>query len=176
MIVRPQRGSDDAAVSAVLLDAFGEQRVVDLAAALLARPDAPGVAFVAEDADAIVGHVQLSRSWLDAPQRLVQVLVLSPFGVAPPRQRQGIGRALAAAAVDAARQLAAPAVFLEGDPAYYTKLGWQPASEYGVTAPSSRIPQPALQVMILAAWRPEMAGALVYNDTFWAHDCVGLRP
>lgn len=161
--------------------------MVDLAAALLARADAPGVALVAvdEDADAadadaaddaVIGHVQLSRSWIDAPDRLVEVLVLSPLGVAPQRQRAGIGRALCAAAVDAAHHLGAPAVFLEGDPAYYARLGWEPAARYGVAPPSSRIPPPGLQVEILPSWRSDTRGSLVYNDTFWSHDCVGLRP
>jgi putative acetyltransferase len=176
VIIRAQRGSDDDAVSGVLLDAFGEQRVVDLAAALLARADAPGVALVAEDDGEVIGHVQLSRSWIDAPDRLVDVLVLSPLGVAPRRQREGVGRALCTAAIEAAAGLAAPAVFLEGDPAYYARLGWEPAARYGVSPPSSRIPTPGLQVVVLPPWRPDMSGPLVYNDTFWAHDCVGLRP
>ncbi|MFN2561332.1 MAG: GNAT family N-acetyltransferase [Jatrophihabitans sp.] len=182
MNIRAQRRSDDDAVGRVLLDAFGRQRVVDLAAALLARADAPGVALVAEDEAAeneddntLIGHVQLSRSWIDAPDRLVEVLVLSPLGVAPHRQRQGVGRALCAAALEGAQRAGAPAVFLEGDPAYYARLGWEPASRYGVTPPSTRIPERGLQMTPLPGWRPDMAGALVYNDTFWSHDCVGLR-
>src|ERR687897_374193 len=39
----------------------------------------------------VVGCVALSRAWLDARERLVDVLVLSPLAVAPDRQRQGIG-------------------------------------------------------------------------------------
>jgi putative acetyltransferase len=175
MIVRPQRTSDAAAAGAVLLNAFRRQAVVDLATALLARADAPGAAFVAEDAGQVIGHVQLSRSWIDAPREVVEVLILSPLGVARDRQRQGVGRALCAAAVEAAEQLGAPAVFLEGDPAYYASLGWEPASRYGVSPPSTRIPAPGFQVTVLPSWRSDMTGALIYNDTFWAHDCVGLR-
>ena len=29
--------------------------------------------------------------------------------------------------------------------------------------------------MRLPPWRSWMSGGLVYNDTFWAFDCVGLR-
>ena len=35
-----------------------------------------------------------TRSLLDAPRRLVDVQVLSPLGVLPEHQRQGIGSAL----------------------------------------------------------------------------------
>ena len=176
MEIRKQRREDAAAVRRVLVAAFADDgRVADLAEALAARPDAPDAAWVAEDAQGIAGHVQLSRSWVDAAPAVVEVLVLSPLAVAPARQHQGIGRALCAAAIEQARRLAAPAVFLEGDPAYYSRLGWQRASAHGFTAPSARIPDPAFQVVVLPARQPWMTGALIYNDTFWSHDCVGLR-
>ena len=42
-----------------------------------------------------------------------------------------------------ARTLGAPAVFLEGSPAYYSARGFEPATPRGFTRPSVRIPQPA---------------------------------
>ena len=66
-------------------------------------------------------------------------------------------------------------MFLEGDPGYYSRLGWQPASGHGFTAPSVRIPDVAFQVRLLPGHESWMTGALVYNDTFWQFDCVGLR-
>ncbi len=159
----------------VLTAAFADDgRVADLADALLGRADRPDAAFVAEQDGDVVGHVQLSRAWVDARQ-LVDVLVLSPLGVAPPHQRHGIGAALCRAAVNAAIRIGAPALFLEGDPAYYSRLGWERASDHGVAAPSARIPDAAFQVIVLPTWDTWMTGALVYNDTFWSHDCVGLR-
>lgn len=176
MIIREQRPPDDAAVRELLTDAFRDgKRVADLAAALHARADQSGVSFVAEADDAVVGHVQLSLAWLDAVPRLVEVLVLSPLGVAPAYQRRGIGRALCEACLDHAGRVGAPAVFLEGDPGYYAKLGWQPAGAHGFTAPSVRIPDAAFQVVLLPAWEPWMVGALVYNETFWAFNSVGRR-
>lgn len=176
MTIRAQQPQDEAAVRDLLTAAFADNgQVAELAHALDARPDRPGVALVAESDGAVVGHVQLSRGWIDAPARLVEVLILSPLGVAPAHQRRGFGRALCDAAVERAGQLDAAAVFLEGDPAYYGRLGWEPAGGYGVTPPSVRIPDVGCQVRRLPAWRPWMTGALVYNDTFWSHDCVGLR-
>lgn len=176
MQIRNQLPEDAPAVRGVLTDAFGDDgTVADLAEALLARPDRPGPALVAEVDGAIAGHVQLSRSWVDAAPALVEVLVLSPVGVAPAHQRHGIGRALCAAAVEQARQLGAPAVFLEGDPGYYSRLGWERAGAHGFTAPSVRIPDAAFQLTLLPGHEPWMTGALVYNDTFWQLDCVGLR-
>lgn len=176
MIIRAQRPQDAPAVREVLTAAFGDDgTVAELAAALDARPDRPAVTLVAEADGVVVGHVQLSRGWIDADRQLVGVLVLSPLGVAPEHHRRGIGRALCNAAVAQAEEFGAPAVLLEGDPAYYSRLGWERASAHGITRPSARIPDAAFQTRLLPSWQPWMSGALVYNDTFWSFDCVGLR-
>ena len=67
-------------------------------------------------------------------------------------------------------------MFLEGDPRYYSRLGFVPAGPLGFTAPSPRIPGPAFQVWPTPAYRGGLSGALVYPDVFWRHDAVGLRP
>jgi putative acetyltransferase len=173
-MIRPQTPNDSSAVRDVLAAAFaGRTEVVALEEALAARPDSFG--FVAELDGRVVGHVRLTRSWIDAEPRLVEVLVLSPLSVLPEFQRRGIGGALAGHAVDEARGTGAPAVFLEGSPVYYSRLGWRPAAELGVTPPSVRIPAPGFQVVRLDGWEDWMHGTLVYAEPFWANDCVGLR-
>ena len=176
MIIRAQRTADAVVVRQLLRSAFNDAgRVADLAETLARRPDRPVPALVAEVDATLVGLVQLSRGWIDADRHLVEVLILSPLGVLPAHQRRGIGRALCDAAIQQARQLDAPAVFLEGNPTYYTRLGWQRADARGFTAPSTRIPDAAFQVVVLPSWQPWMVGAVVYNNTFWALDFVGLR-
>jgi putative acetyltransferase len=176
VIIRDLIPHDGPAVRQLLTEAFADDgQVADLAEALAARPDRPGVALVAEVDGEPVGHVQLSRGWVDARPRTVGVLILSPLGVRPGHQRRGVGRALCRAAVQRAEQLGVPAVFLEGDPAYYGRFGWERASGRGFAAPSARIPDVACQVVVLPSWESWMTGSLVYNDTFWAMDCVGLR-
>ena len=173
-MIRPQRTEDAPAVRALLLAAFtDEPEVAGLETALAERPDSTG--FVADEGGEVVGHTRLTRGWVDALDALVPVLVLSPLSVRPDRQGQGVGRALVAHALRDAERLGEPAVFLEGDPGYYSRLGWRPAGAIGVSAPSERIPAPACQVVTLSAYEPWMQGRLVYADTFWAHDAVGLR-
>jgi putative acetyltransferase len=173
-IVRPQVLSDTDAVRAVLTDAFADDgHVATLAEALLDGPSR--LALVAEANGEVAGHVQLSRAWLDAPRRLVDVLVLSPLGVAPAHQGTGLGGRLVRAALTAAADMGVPLVFLEGDPRYYERLGFEPAVELGFRSPSVRIPDPAFQVAPMASWKRWMTGALVYCDVFWTHDAVGLR-
>ena len=172
--IREQRAADHDAVVSVVGRAFSDDPDVVPLEAELATLEGSS-AYVAElDAD-VVGHVRLTRSWIDAEQRLVDVLVLSPLSVEPRVQRTGIGRALVARALTRAEEVGSPALFLEGDPAYYSRLGFRPAAELGVAPPSRRVPAPAFQAVRLPAYEPWMTGALVYPDVFWRHDAVGLR-
>jgi putative acetyltransferase len=172
--IRPQTGDDAAGVADLLARAFSEEpAIVGLEQALSRRSDSWGI--VAAAGDVVVGHVRLTRGWVDAPDRVVEVLVLGPLSVAPELQRQGIGGRLLTDAVALADRLGAPGVFLEGDPGYYGRQGWRPAAEIGVTPPSERIPAPACQVVTLSRYDDSITGRLIYADTFWAHDCVGLR-
>lgn len=174
--IRPEQPGDHDNVLAVTRAAFGEEG--ELIARLIDSLTAAGhtrASLLAERDGEVVGHVQLSRSWLDAEAALVEVVVLSPLSVHPAAQNGGVGHALLQAACRAANDLGAPAVLLEGDPGYYSRSGFEPAAAHGVTPPSVRIPAAACQIRTLGGWRPEFAGALVYCDPFWALDCVGLR-
>jgi len=173
-VVRPYRATDDQPVRQLLSAAFGRGSVADLAAELR-DSDAHRAALVAELDTEVAGIVQLSRGWLDAPRRLVEVLVLSPLGVLPELQGRGIGSVLVLAAIGAAERLGSPLLFLEGSTRYYPRFGFSPGAEHGFRRPSERIPEAAFQVMLFAGWQDWMVGALVYPDVFWRHDSVGLR-
>lgn len=171
--IRPQTLADTDHVWELLTAAFpDDDRVARLAEALLDGPSR--IALVAEQDDGrIVGALQLSRSWLDTDVRLVDVLVMGPVGVAPDRQRQGIGGLLVKEAIGQATAAGAPLIWLEGQPDYYPQFGFVRGGELGFRPPSHRIPAAAFQVTTLPSWQPWMVGGLVYPDTFWALDCVG---
>jgi putative acetyltransferase len=174
--IRPATPEDRPGVEQVVAAAFGDhgESVVDLLGVLDAT-GATRASLVAVDTDGVVGHVQLSRSWVDARARLVEVLVLSPLSVAPHRQARGLGTALLETAVAEAERLGAPAVFLEGDWTYYGRRGFMAATPLGFTRPSPRIPEPAFQVRLLPSYDESVRGPLVYCEAFWTTDTVGLR-
>lgn len=178
MIIRSEQPDDRDAVDALVIAAFGDHGpTVALLVADLRQviADGSGESLVADDGGQVVGHVLLSPGFVDADERVVDVLVLSPLGVRPDRQGQGVGGSLVRAALEAAAERRSPAVFLEGDPRYYSRFGFRPGGAVGFTPPSPRIPDPAFQVVTLPAHEPWMTGALVYDAAFWRHDCVGLR-
>ncbi|MEV5000637.1 GNAT family N-acetyltransferase [Nocardioides sp. LML1-1-1.1] len=174
--IRPSTEADTEASRRVVAAAFGDEaeQVVGVWSDVVARGLARAQ-LVAADGDEVVGHVGLSHAWLDARSELIDILVLSPLSVVPERQGTGIGAALLAAAVAEAERLGVPVVVLEGDPGYYARHGWAPASSYGIEAPSHRIPGPAFQVVALRGHEPWMTGRVVYRDVWWEHDAAGLR-
>jgi putative acetyltransferase len=155
--------------------AFGGTIEADLVDALRRSPGWLGLSFVAEASGAVVGHIAVTRSLLDAPRRLVDVLVLAPVSVAPAHQGRGIGSALMRHGIEQARRRPEPLLFLEGDPAFYRRLGFEPAEPLGFRRPSLRIPPAAFQVIRLPSYESWMTGTFVYSQVFWDLDCVGLR-
>lgn len=200
--IRPRRtacAEETAQVDALVTRAFADGgRVARLVEALRASPDAlPGLEFVAvqsrgpgdppqsreagetgeagEAGEVVVGHAMLTRGLLDARRELLDVHVLSPLAVHPRLHRQGIGAALVERAVEASQESGAPAVFLEGDPGYYGRLGFVAGEPLGFRRPSLRIPAPAFQVRTAPRHEEWMTGTLIYSRVFWDHDSVGLR-
>jgi putative acetyltransferase len=178
MKVRPERRTDWGTVRDVLRRAFGDRGdvVAELADDLRQLVDTgDGLSLVAEDGSEVVGHLMFTRSLLDAPRQLVDVQVLGPVGVLPECQRRGIGSALIRTGLETMIMRRVPVVFLEGDPAYYSRFGFAAGGAQGFRKPSLRIPDAAFQAIRLPDHAPWMTGTLVYAEAFWRHDCVGLR-
>ena len=173
--VRAERPEDRPATRDVVAAAFGDEPVAELLDGLRRSSAWRELSFVAEQGGRVVGHVAFTRGWLDAPERLVEVLVLSPLSVHPDAQGRGAGSALVRRTLELLRDRPEPLVFLEGSPSYYSRFGFRPGAAHGFTAPSTRIPPAAFQVVTLPAYESWMTGALVYPDAFWEHDSVGLR-
>lgn len=163
-VVRSAFGADGSAHGDQVADLWAEVRTSD---DLLAER----VAVVDGE---VVGHAGVSHCWLDARRELVPMAMLSPLSTQPGREGQGIGSALVAAAIEAARGTGRPALVLEGSPTFYSARGFRPASEHGIEAPSLRVPPPAFQVVAFALedW---MTGRVVYPEVWWRHDSTGLR-
>ncbi len=174
--IRAERAGEVPAVRALVARAFGDPVVGALVDALRGSWGwTDGLSIVGDRDGELVGHVLFTRSWLDAPTRLVEILVLSPLSVAPEHQGRGIGEQLVREGLARLGGRPEPLVVLEGSPTYYRRFGFGPAGALGLRRPSTRIPADAFQAIALPAHAPWMTGTVVYAEPFWALDCVGLR-
>jgi putative acetyltransferase len=116
--IRATSCNDFEAVAEVHRSAFGGAAEADLTRALIRDGNAV-VSLAAIAAGRIVGHVLLCR--LTSP---AAALALAPLAVLPEHQRRGIGSALVRDAIARARAAGDAAIFVVGDPAYYSRFGF----------------------------------------------------
>ena len=166
--IRSEAPTDFATIAHVVEAAFGSPAEARLVEAIRASDMyEPDLSLVAEVEGRVVGHVMISAATLVRERGSRRIVMLSPLAVAPECQRQGIGAALVHAAVGGAEAKREPLVVLEGSPAYYGALGFEPASEYGIELPlPSWAPPEAAQVVRLPAYSPSLRGRVVYPPAF----------
>ncbi|WP_426571803.1 GNAT family N-acetyltransferase [Aquihabitans sp. McL0605] len=175
LVIRLEEPDDQPAVRSVVAAAFGDDALPALLDDLRGSAAWLGLSFVAVLDDEVIGHVAYSRAWVDDPTELVDVLVLSPLSIRPDHKSRGIGTALVVESLEQLGGRDEPLLFLEGDPGFYSRLGFVPAEPLGFRSPSVRIPSRAFQVRPLPGRPGRVTGALVYPDVWWRHDAVGLR-
>lgn len=155
--IRPATPSDLSDVLRVERAAFGQDDEARLVDELLGDPTArPIVSLVAEEDGVLVGHILLTGCALDTLPD-VPLMLLAPLAVVPEYQRQGVGAALSRAALQAAEELGAHAVFVLGHVEYYPKHGFVPALPMNLEAPYP-IPAEIADAWMVAETRPGFLG------------------
>jgi putative acetyltransferase len=159
VIVRDEKPGDARAVRSIVTAAFNQAGEADLIEAL-ARDGDVEISLVADDNGRIVGHVLLSR--MTAPFR---ALALAPVSVVPDRRGAGIGSTLIQAAIARARDTGWVAIFVLGEPAYYTRFGFDVRLAEGFSSPYAGA---HFMAMALTSSLPATTGALVHAKAFAA--------
>lgn len=174
MIVRKQQADDYEAIGHVYAEAFRRPQFrppqnpgsvapeVGLFEALWEAGDAiPELSFTALIDGGVVGHVTASRATVATDP----VVAVGPIGVLPDHQGAGIGSALMDALLGAADAAHVPLIVLLGAPQYYSRFGFRPAKEFGVTAPEREWGD-AFQARPLTAYTESVAGPFRYASAF----------
>ena len=126
--IRPEQPADVAAIYAVQAAAFpseGEARLVDA----LRAAGRLSVSHVAVEDGKVVGHAAFS------PVTVAEATTgvgLGPVAVLPVRQRRGIGERLIRESLHACQRAGFSFVVVLGEPSYYERFGFQPASAWGL--------------------------------------------
>jgi putative acetyltransferase len=102
-----------------------EARLVDL----LRAAGRLSVSLVAEVGDAVVGHIAFSPVTVATGAAGVG---LAPVAVTEPHRRQGVAAALVRAGLEECRAAGLGWAVVMGEPAYYSRFGFRPATEFGL--------------------------------------------
>lgn len=127
--VRPEEPGETLAIHAVHVGSFpsdGEARLVERLRVAGRLP----VSLVAEVGGSIVGHIVFS------PVRAASGAVgmgLAPVAVIEPYRRQGIAAELVRAGLLACREAGFGWAVVLGEPSYYARFGFRPASNFGLS-------------------------------------------
>ncbi|MHA1553363.1 MAG: GNAT family N-acetyltransferase [Alphaproteobacteria bacterium] len=136
MLIREATQRDQAAVLDVERRAFGQDDEADLTAALLRDPGAaPPLSLLALADGKPAGHILFTRVTVQGATAPFQAVILAPLAVVPQAQGRGIGSALVRAGLERLERAGLACVFVLGDPAYYARFGFVPASRGGFEPP-----------------------------------------
>ncbi|MHB1316212.1 MAG: GNAT family N-acetyltransferase [Christensenellales bacterium] len=138
MVIRPEQAQEFPAIYELVKTAFETAKVKDgdeqdyVNSFRAGGGYIPQLALVAVDNDIIIGHMMLTQLPVACTAGGCSALFLSPLCVALPHRSMGVGGALIHDGISRAREMGYTAVFLVGDPAYYSRFGFAPSSSFGI--------------------------------------------
>jgi putative acetyltransferase len=167
-LVRPESAHDHEEIARVVTAAFASPAEAKLIDSIRASAEyIAELALVATLDDAVVGHVMISRCTLHSDSAAVSIVMLSPLAVDPAYHGEGVGGLLVTTVTALADARGEPLVVLEGDPGYYSRFGFRPASSHGIELPlPDWAPEAAAQVKSLTNDDPTLRGTVVYPASF----------
>lgn len=134
--IRAEKPGDVAGIREVEVGAFGREQEADLVDLARSRGKVT-ISLVAEQEGMIAGHVLFTPVTLDPARKdpgAAKGLGLGPIAVQPELQRTGIGGRLVRAGLEQATQAGYGFVVLLGDPRYYSRFGFVPGRDLGLTS------------------------------------------
>jgi putative acetyltransferase len=101
---------------------------------LCRRRDKTILSLVATRAGSVAGHIMFTPVALEPAHDGLRGLGLGPIAVLPEWQRTGIGSRLIRAGMELCREHGHDFIVLLGDPRYYSRFGFTPARDFGLSS------------------------------------------
>lgn len=147
--------------------AFGQWQEADLVDGLR-QSKALSLSLVAQAGGIALGHAALSPVKLDSSFFRKNWMGLAPVGVLKAYQKRGIGSALTQHIISEAQSRKIQAIFVLGDPTYYTRFGFVPV--HSLSRITCSFPSPPEAFMVLELESDSLKnhkGTLLYPDIFY---------
>jgi putative acetyltransferase len=126
MLIRSETPQDYEVIREINIAAFAvhpySKQTEHLIVEELRAAGALAVSLVSEIDEAVVGHIAFSLAKINGQE--CQWYMVGPVAVLPNYQKQGIGKALVNAGLEAMRDLGAEGCVLVGDPGFYSRFGF----------------------------------------------------
>jgi putative acetyltransferase len=163
--IREEQPGDAAAIHRVVAAAFKSRTEADLVDKLRANGRF-ALSLVAVQGGAVVGHVLLTDVMVAGHGLVPRGAGLAPLAVRPTFQRRGIGAMLVRAALERAARAGYGFVCLLGDPAYYQRFGFRPASTLGLVSEFDAPPEAFLAIELAPGALAGVSGTVRYLPEF----------
>ena len=138
LILRPERPSQYRDMEEIIRDAFWDKYCPGCSEHLVVRnlraseQIVPELCLAAEENGELAGGIWYAKAVIRGRENNYPVLTMGPVCVKPEKQAHGIGAALIRETLSRAAGKY-PAVLIYGNPAYYRRFGFRPASDFGIT-------------------------------------------
>lgn len=142
--IRLATASDEEAVEALMAASFGPARHHRSVRHLRLGPPEPHLSFVCEKDFHIIGSIRYWPILVGGKRQLL----LGPLAVLPDYKGLGFGRELVSHSLSVAQTLAYDFILISGEPDYYPRFGFQPASDLNFLWPGFIEPE-RLQIKYL---------------------------
>ena len=162
LTIRPEKPADHAQIAVLTDAAFAEVEHSDGSEVRIVNQlRSDGVltlSLVAEDGERIIGHVAVSPVTISDGS--AGWYGLGPISVLPAHQREGVGLRLMQRAIADMREMGARGIVLLGEPAYYSRFGFEHDPQLTYPGP----PAEYFQRLVLDGDAPE--GVVTYAPAF----------
>ena len=138
MIIRQEKASEFPRIYELIKIAFQTAKVAngqeqDYANSLrISGNYIPDLALVAEEDGKLVGHIMLTKTFIERNTSKFEALLLAPLSVTIEYRKRGIGSQLVMKSLELAKKHEYAAVFVVGDPAFYGRFGFKSSVFFGV--------------------------------------------
>jgi len=117
--------------------------------------------------DKVAGHIIYTKAKIICEDgKVTEGLTFGPLTVAPDLQGRGIGRKLMEYTFNIAQELGYKAILVYGHPDYYPRVGFRPASEFGITTSEGKSFDPFMVYPLFEGALDGIKGRFYLDDVY----------
>lgn len=127
----------------------------------------PQLSLVAEWDDTIVGHIMVTKLFIDQGDKKKETLCMAPVSVHHDFQNLGIGSQLVNEAHRISKAMGFRSIILVGHPNYYPRFGYERGSKYGILFPFEAPDEACLALALVPGGLDDLAGMVDFPAVFF---------